>query len=191
MRAAIIGYGVEGALALKYWHNLGYQVCVHDANRQLELPDVIESHLGPDYLKNLDQYDLIVRSPGVRPQLILQANPNLNATQITSVTTEFLAQCPAKVIGVTGTKGKGTTATLITKMLEAAGYTVHLGGNIGHPPLDFLDQVEPEDWVVLELSSFQLMDIKQSPQVAVMLMIATDHLNWHADLHEYLSAKQN
>ncbi|HUC20304.1 MAG TPA: Mur ligase family protein, partial [Candidatus Polarisedimenticolaceae bacterium] len=191
MKVAIIGYGVEGKSALEYWRAQGHQMCIHDANAELRLPRDTESHLGPDYLQGLDRYDLIVRSPGVRPQLILKANPGLNPTQITSGTNEFLANCTAKVIGVTGTKGKGTTTTLITRMLQAAGHTAHLGGNIGHPALDLLDKVNPEDWVVLELSSFQLIDIRYSPHVAVMLTISPDHLNWHPDMHEYLAGKQN
>ncbi len=190
MKVAIVGYGVEGKSAYTYWHDLGHQICIHDENTEQMLPKDVDSHLGADYLKSLDQYDLVVRTPGIRPQALLQANPNLDTAKITSGTNEFLGNCPAKVIGVTGSKGKGTTASLIAKMLEASGRTVHLGGNIGHPPLDFLDQVKPEDWVVLELSSFQLIDIRYSPHVAVMLMIAPDHLNWHPDMHEYLRAKQ-
>ncbi len=190
MRVAILGYGVEGKAAAKYWSNLGHQICVRDAQPELQIPEKLESRLGPDYLENLDQYDLIVRTPSVHPGATFKANPNLDTAKITSVINEFMAQCPAKIIGVTGTKGKGTTASLIAAMLKEAGHNVHLGGNIGRPPLDFLSDVNPEDWVVLELSSFQLMDLRRSPHVAVMLMIASDHLNWHADMPEYLAAKQ-
>lgn len=191
MKVAVIGYSIEGRSALNYWRNLGDQVTIHDANPELEIPADISSHLGPDYLAGLNRYDLIVRSPGVKPSAIHDANPDLDASKITSVTNQFLAECPAKVIGVTGTKGKGTTSTLITKMLEAVGHQVWLGGNIGTPALDLLPRIQPEDWVVLELSSFQLMDVRRSPHVAVMLMIAPDHLNWHPHLQEYAAAKQN
>ncbi|HUC87337.1 MAG TPA: UDP-N-acetylmuramoyl-L-alanine--D-glutamate ligase [Candidatus Saccharimonadales bacterium] len=187
---AVLGYGVEGKSAVRYWQGRGDRVAVRDANTELKLPEAVTAKLGTDYLHNLDQYDLIVRSPGVRPQLIFEANPGLDPAKITSVTNQFLAECPAKVIGVTGTKGKGTTSTLIARMLEAAGPRVHLGGNIGRPALDFLADSEPEAWVVLELSSFQLMDVRSSPHIAVMLMIAPDHLDWHPDMTEYITAKQ-
>jgi UDP-N-acetylmuramoylalanine--D-glutamate ligase len=188
---AVVGYGTEGKSAVRYWQEQGDTVTVCDANTDLKLPADISTQLGPDYLKSLDRYDLIVRSPGVRPRLLLEANPHLSATKITSVTNEFLAECPARIIGVTGTKGKGTTSTLIAKMLEAAGHKVWLGGNIGTAALDFLSEVKPSDWVVLELSSFQLMDARFSPHVAIMLMIAPDHLDWHPEMGEYLAAKQN
>lgn len=179
MKVAVIGEGVEGKSAQNYWQARGHEIEVRDQQQ------------GPDYLKGLNQFDLIVRSPGVKPKDIFKANPNLDTAKITSVTNEFLAECPAKVIGVTGTKGKGTTASLIAAMLEAAGHKVWLGGNIGVPALDLLDQVQPEDWVVLELSSFQLMDARISPHVAVMLMMAEDHADWHSSMKEYLTAKQN
>src|SRR5207244_12788689 len=111
----------------------------------------------------LDEFDLVVRSPGVHPSKIITTKP------VTSVTKEFFAKCPVPIIGVTGTKGKGTTSSLIAKILEAAGHKVWLGGNIGVPALDFLDQIQEGDKVVLELSSFQLMDMEQSPHTAVML----------------------
>ncbi len=179
MNVAVLGYGVEGKSAERYWRGRGHQVTIRDIKD------------GPNYLEGLDQYEGIVRSPSVKPQDILAANPGLDRTKITSVTTEFFEQCPAKIIGVTGTKGKGTTATLITKMLAVAGHRAHLAGNIGTPALDLLAEIQPDDWVVLELSSFQLIDVRHSPHVGVMLMIAPDHQDWHMDMDEYLTAKQN
>jgi UDP-N-acetylmuramoylalanine--D-glutamate ligase len=98
--------------------------------------------------------------------------------------------CPTRqVIGVTGTKGKGTTSTLLAKMLEASGRQVFLGGNIGVPPLSFLNELNENSWVVLELSSFQLIDLRASPHIGVCLMVVPEHLNWHADMPEYVEAK--
>jgi UDP-N-acetylmuramoylalanine--D-glutamate ligase len=157
------------------------------------VPDSYTAQLGGEYLNKLGDMDLIVRAPGIRPDAILAANPMFPglANRITSATREFLKHCPATVIGVTGTKGKGTTSSLIARMVEATGKRVWLGGNIGRSPLDFLAEVKPDDVVVLELSSFQLMDCRRSPQIAVCLMIAPEHLNWHTDMAEYVDAKSN
>lgn len=186
-----MGFGVEGRSAFAYWRSAGAEITICDANPKLKVPGGAQTRLGPEYLTGLESFDLIVRSPGVRPPEIMAANPNLQPEKITSVTREFLAKCPSPVIGVTGTKGKGTTATLIAKILEAAGRKVWLGGNIGRPALDFLADVKPTDYAVLELSSFQLIDATQSPQTGVILMIAPDHQNWHADMREYVAAKGN
>src|SRR5207244_3627441 len=106
--------------------------------------------------------------------------------KVTTVTNEFFKVCPAPVIGVTGTKGKGTTCTLIAKMLEAGGQKVHLGGNIGTPPLDLLkNAIKPDDFVVLELANFQLIDLKYSPHIAVCLTVVPEHQDWHGDMNEY------
>lgn len=182
MKVAILGYGIEGQAAYKYWHALGDEITIFD-DKLVAVPDGANFQQGPDW--QLEDFDLIVRSPGIRPERIPAG------AIVTSVVREFMAKCPAPIIGVTGTKGKGTTSTLIAKMLEAAGKTVHLGGNIGLPGLEFLDQVKPEDWVILELSSFQLMDITQSPHIGVCLMIVPEHLNWHKDMAEYIEAKGN
>lgn len=194
MKVAILGYGSQGESSLAYWSAKGAAITVCDQNESLILPDGIASQLGPDYLQNLDHFDEIVRSPSVHPRDIVAANPQAPAilNQVTTNTNEFFEVCPTKnIIGVTGTKGKGTTSTLITKMLEHAGYRVHLGGNIGTPPLQMLTgNIGPNDWVVLELANFQLIDLKQSPPIAVCLMVVPEHLDWHPTLDEYLQAKQ-
>ncbi len=191
-RVAIMGYGVEGQAAAKYWAKAGHEVTVCDVKADLDLPPGYQAKLGADYLQDLGKFDVIVRSPGIRPDKITAANPSTPdlLNRITSSTREFFAQCPAPIIGVTGTKGKGTTATLVAKILEAAGRTVWLGGNIGRSPLEFLAKIKPDELVVLELSSFQLMDLQQSPAVAVCLMIAPEHMDWHYDFEEYVTAKQ-
>jgi UDP-N-acetylmuramoylalanine--D-glutamate ligase len=191
MKAAIVGYAVEGQVSANYWHELGYEVTICDQNTSLQVPPIYKTALGDDYLDGLDSYDIIVRSAGIHPQIILDKNPSVKSKITTSVQ-EFFRVCPSpNTIGITGTKGKGTTTTLITKMLIAAGKTVHFGGNIGIAPLELLPKINADDWVVLELSSFQLEDFNgPSPHIGVCLMVVPEHLNWHADMAEYISAKQ-
>lgn len=192
MKIAILGYGKQGQSAASYWQSPDNQITVCDKNESLKLPASVEAKSGADYLSNLDEFELIVRSPSIHPKEIVEANSEAILDKITSVTNEFFKVCPCKnIIGVTGTKGKGTTSTLIAKMLEAADKKVHLGGNIGTPPLDMLENnIQPDDWVVLELANYQLMDLKYSPKIAVCVMVAPEHLDWHASLEEYLQAKK-
>lgn len=188
---AIIGYGIEGQGALKHFSRLGHDVTVCDQNQAIIVPEGTLTQLGPNYLHNLDRFDVVFRSSGIHPRIITEDNPNIGH-KVTSVYNEFFAHCPTKnVIGVTGTKGKGTTSTLITKILQAAGKTVFLGGNIGISVLGFLEAIQPDDWVVLEASSFQLLDTNHSPDIAVCLTVTPEHLNWHADMDEYTNAKAN
>lgn len=163
-----------------------------DVDTSAELPSDVESSLGPDYLSGLDSFDLIVRSPSIHPTQIIQNNDPEILIKVTTITNEFFRVCPTKnIIGVTGTKGKGTTCALITEILRAAGKTVHLGGNIGTPPLDLLNEnIQPEDWVVLELANFQLIDMKYSPKIAICLLIEPEHLDWHPSLEEYFNSKK-
>lgn len=189
MNIAIVGYNTEGRVTHDYFDAQGHQLTICDQNTDVEVPEGAESVLGEHYLDDLDRFDLIVRTAGLPPRLILEKNPNV-AAKITTHVNEFLRVCPTKnVIGVTGTKGKGTTSTLIAQMLEAAGKIVRLGGNIGLPPLTFLDELDENSWVVLELSSFQLIDLQHSPHIAVCLMVVPEHLNWHPDINEYTEAK--
>jgi len=192
MKIAILGYGAQGRSAYEYWRKNGNELTVCDQNENLELSDDVAQQLGPNYLNDLGHFDVLVRSPALHPKDIVAANSSAILEKVTTNTNEFFKVCPTKnIIGVTGTKGKGTTSTLIAKMLEAAGKKVHLGGNIGIPPLDLLrDDIKPEDFVVLELANFQLIDLKFSPHVAVCLMVVMEHMDWHTDLDEYIAAKQ-
>lgn len=193
MNIAIVGYGKQGKSSVEYWFNKGHTIVVCDQNPDTEVPPNAISKLGNNYLQDLHDFDLIVRSPAIHPNSILSANPDHPEiiNKITSNTEEFFKVCQAPIIGVTGTKGKGTTSTLISKILELGGYKVYLGGNIGTPPLDLLkNSIRPDDIVVLELANFQLIDLKFSPHIAVCLMISEDHLNWHADMNEYINAKK-
>lgn len=194
MKIAILGYGEQGRAAYEYWNKPGNQIIICDANERLALPDSVQGRLGSDYLYNLSEFDLLIRTPALHPRDIKTANPETPdiLNRVTTVTNEFINVCPSRnIIGVTGTKGKGTTSTLVAKMLEAAGKTVHLGGNIGVPPLDmFKSGIQPDDWVVLELANFQLIDLKKSPHIAVCLMVVAEHMDWHGDINDYLTAKQ-
>lgn len=186
---AIVGYGVEGQTNYEYWKQQGADITICDENTALEIPAGASRQLGPDYLQNLGRFDLVVRTAGLNPFKIIAANPGIEP-KITTAVNEFLRLCPTKnIIGITGTKGKGTTSALTAKMLEASGRKTFLGGNIGVSPLAFLPEITPDSWVVLELSSFQLYDLKRSPRIAVCLMVVPEHLNWHSGLDDYIAAK--
>lgn len=189
MNIAIIGFGEEGQSAHTYFAAQGHQITICDRSTEIQVPSGVDSQLGDHYLHDLDRFDLIVRSAGIAPRIILADNPSVEH-KITTVINQFLADSPTKnIIGVTGTKGKGTTSTLIYKMLEADAKHVKLGGNIGLSPLSFMHELAEDSWVVLELSSFQLIDVKHSPHIAVCLMVVPEHQDWHTDLAEYYGSK--
>ena len=173
---AVIGEGIEGQSSAKFIKDKGAVVTVLDKKQ------------GENYLEDLDKYDLVVRSPGIKLELLEQHVPK---TKITSQTKLFFDLCPCKIIGVTGTKGKGTTSSLIYEMLKKQGFDAYLGGNIGVQPFEFLDKLNENSIVVLELSSFQLMDLDKSPHIAVILMVTSEHLDWHRSIEEYIDAKRN
>jgi UDP-N-acetylmuramoylalanine--D-glutamate ligase len=184
MRVAIVGYGLEGKSALRYWLDRGAEVAVYDQKEiHDQLPEGVTTHSGGDVFEQLNGYDIVMRSPGVPPDHITTDG------RVSSGTNEFFEHCPAPIIGVTGSKGKGTTCSLIYAMLQQAGIRAHLVGNIGVPALDILADVRPTDVVVYELSSFQLWDLRKSPHVAVVLMIEPEHLDIHGSLVQYVAAK--
>lgn len=171
---------------------LNITVCDRDVDLKAVLPNGVSTRLGPDvYLEKLDEFDVIFRSPGIKfltPQI---QSAKAKGVFVTSCMKFFIERCACPVVGVSGTKGKGTTCTLIHKMLLEGGHNSHIGGNIGEPPVTFLDGLKAKDVVVLELSSFQLQDLDESPRVAVLLNTTVDHLDYHTDLEEYMEAKEN
>ena len=185
MKIVIAGFGVEGQSNLRYFRDKFPEADFLVADEREKVDNLPENAAYQTGFSNLEDADLIVRSPSISPEKIKTNG------KIWSSTNEFFANCPATIIGVTGTKGKGTTCSFISSILCAAGKTVHLVGNIGVPALDILPKIEENDIVVYELSSFQLWDLQKSPHVAVVLMIEPDHLNVHADFNDYLAAKAN
>ena len=169
----IIGYGVEGKAVEVFLKK----------NIPAAIIGIADMQDGKNYLDKQSEYDLAIKSPGIKPDLL--SIPYTTGTNI------FISNYKGKSIGVTGTKGKSTTTVLIYEMLKKQGKDVYLGGNIGEPPINFLDKLNEDSWSVLELSSFQLQDIKKSPNIAVVLMIKHDHLDYHKDIKEYVDAKRN
>lgn len=177
-RVAFLGLGVDAGDVETWLREQGAEITILDEKQD------------PNAFTNLRNFDALVRSPGVyrnRAEILAAEEAGVLVTSKMKI---FFDVCPTKnIIGVTGTKGKGTTSTLIFYMLKAAGKDVYLGGNIGKGLFGDLAHMTNESWVVIELSSFQLMDLHKSPHIAVTLMVTTDHLDWHKDLEEYVQAK--
>ena len=197
-RVAVVGIGVSNTPLIKMLLRAGVKVTACDKSRREDLGGVCEEleslgaqlHLGPDYLKGLDQ-DVIFRTPGLRPDVPELLLAQAKGSQLTSEMEVFFQVCPCHIIGVTGSDGKTTTTTIIASLLKAAGYNTYVGGNIGKPLLPDVDGMEPGDWAVLELSSFQLMTMGSSPEIAVVTNLAPNHLDVHKSMEEYVTAKEN
>ncbi|MDR3125985.1 MAG: UDP-N-acetylmuramoyl-L-alanine--D-glutamate ligase [Candidatus Nomurabacteria bacterium] len=191
MKIAILGYGVEGKSAYDYFLKQDPASEIDLFDEKVVSDDVVKITTVKSFSEvDFSSYDLIVRSPSVQPDKISVRPTHQN--RLTSVTQIFFDNCPAPIIGVTGTKGKGTTASFIYEILTVnLPNKVHLLGNIGKPALDALPQIQPNDVVVYELSSFQLWDLTKSPHVAVITMFEPDHLEVHTDYQEYVGAKLN
>ena len=189
----ILGFGREGQDTFLFLRKLFPKKILGIADIKYKIQDTryeiqnVKWHLGRDYLKALKDYDIVIKSPGI-PFKIL---PKLALKKIVTQTDIFFNNCPGKIVGITGTKGKSTTASLIYKILKQWGLKVHLVGNIGKPVLNLLFSATPKDIYVYELSSHQLYNLKKSPQIAIFLNIYPEHLDYYRDFKEYLWAKQN
>lgn len=196
-RVVICGIGINNPPVVRQFLAAGAEVtaCDRRAREQIAVADELEQagahlQLGEDYLSHLEG-DLILRTPGMKPYL-----PELEAARrrgipVTSEMELFFSLCPAPIYAVTGSDGKTTTTTIIARLLESTGRRVWLGGNIGRALLPFVNEVQPQDVAVVELSSFQLTGMTQSPHVAVVTNVAPNHLDWHTDMQEYIDAKRN
>lgn len=197
-KIAVLGLGVSNRPLVRLLLDFGYNVTGCDKTPREKLDgEVLELekagctlHVGENYLDGVEA-DVVFRTPGMHP-----ANPAIQAlvsrgAQVTSEMEVFFEVCPCTILAVTGSDGKTTTTTLVSEMLKAEGKTVWLGGNIGTPLLPLVRQMKPSDFAVVELSSFQLMDMKRSPARAVITNLAPNHLDIHKDMAEYVQAKTN
>ena len=197
-KIAVLGLGVSNRPLVRLLLDFGCQVTGCDKTPREKLDgEVLELekagctlHVGENYLDGVEA-DVVFRTPGMHP-----ANPAIQAlvsrgAQVTSEMEVFFEVCPCTILAVTGSDGKTTTTTLVSEMLKAEGKTVWLGGNIGTPLLPLVRQMKPSDFAVVELSSFQLMDMKRSPARAVITNLAPNHLDIHKDMAEYVQAKTN
>lgn len=205
-KVAILGLSVEGVDSVQFFVSEGAQVICADRRTGVALGETYEKlrrypvtfQLGVGYLEGLDDCDIIVRTPGMSLHLPQLAALQNQGKEITSLTKLFFDLCEAPIIGVTGTKGKGTTSSLIYEMVKAAKRTVYLGGNVGIPLLSIVRKIHTADTVVLELSSFQTEDLRKSPHIAVVLRTTQEHLanfdplatNFHVSREAYIEAKK-
>ena len=186
-KIGILGFGVEGKSTAQFLEKKGYSnITILDENQvDTQLPSIT----GKDIWNHLTDFDVIFRSPGISPlKKELQESQKQGVT-ITSHTELFFDLCTNPIIGITGTKGKGTTSSLLKAMIDASGQKCFLGGNIGTPCLDFVDDIQKGDKVILELSSFQTFTLTKSPHIAIILMTTQEHLDYHKDVIEYRQAK--
>ena len=196
--AAVLGIGVSNTPLIELLCRSGVQVVACDKKSREALGEraaQLETLgarlcLGEHYLDDL-RADVIFRTPGMRPDVPALLEAKARGSVVTSEMEIFFEVCPCTIIGVTGSDGKTTTTSIIAEMLRAAGKTVYLGGNIGHPLLCDAERMQPCDFAVVELSSFQLLDMKRSPHISVLTNLAPNHLDVHKDMDEYIAAKEN
>lgn len=194
----VIGIGISNLPLIKYLVSLGANVTACDrrsaedlGENYTELENLgVKFNLGDGYLNNLSG-DMIFKTPGMRYDVPELLKAKENGSIVTSEMEVFFDVCPSHIIAVTGSDGKTTTTTLIHKMMTDAGYKTWLGGNIGNPLLTDTEKMKENDWVILELSSFQLHTMRKSPEIAVITNISPNHLDMHKDYKEYIDAKKN
>lgn len=192
-----IGVGISNIPIIKAFCGAGASVTVRDMKEKDKIYGIeqleglkIRFCTGENYLSDIEE-ELLFLAPAVRPDKPELLKAAANGTRLTTELNEFLSLCPCKTFGITGSDGKTTTTTLIAKILEADGKNVWLGGNIGKNLFQCLDEIQPDDYVVMECSSFQLMKMHHSPDVAVFTNLSPNHLDWHKDMDEYFDSKKN
>lgn len=199
-KVAVIGLGVSNIPLIDYLKIMKANVTVFDDRDENKLDtNVINKvkqygfkyYLGNGNLENLKGFDLIFRSPSCLPTKSELVAEKKRGAIVTTEIEQLMKMAPCKVIGITGSDGKTTTTSLTYEILKNSGYNVHLGGNIGIPLFTKLNEIMPEDIIVLELSSFQLMEMHISPEIAAITNITPNHLNIHKDYEEYIEAKKN
>lgn len=198
-QVAVIGIGVSNTPLIRMLLRAGVDVTACDKNTKEGLGGIAEEleslgarlQLGENYMADLEDYDVIFRTPGLRPDVPELVKARAKGAEITSEMEVFFRVCPCKIVAVTGSDGKTTTTTIISELLKAAGYNVYVGGNIGKPLLPDAAGMEAGDIAVLELSSFQLMTMTKSPDIAVVTNVTPNHLDVHKSMSEYIAAKEN
>lgn len=199
-KVAIIGLGVSNIPLLDYFHDLQCKVSVFDKREESKLDKKavekvknyqFELYCGPNSMQHLKNFNIIFRSPSCRPDTPEIVEEVENGAILTSEIEMLMQTCPGKIIGITGSDGKTTTTNLIYCILKEKGYRCYLGGNIGIPLFTKVREMTPDDIVVLELSSFQLMDMQISPHISVITNISPNHLDIHKSYEEYIDAKKN
>ena len=196
---AVVGIGVSNIPLIEFLVSLGGKVTAFDKKEENELKEVVDKYsklgvkfqLGKDYLANLTGFEVVFKTPSMRIDSEALVKVKEEGAYVTSEMEEFVRYCPAKVYGITGSDGKTTTTTLIYKILKEAGYTTWVGGNIGAPLFANIEKMTKNDRVVLELSSFQLMTMDTSTDVAVVTNLSPNHLDMHKDMNEYVDSKKN
>lgn len=198
-RVSVIGIGISHADLISRLRDRGVKVTAHDKRTREQLGEAlcnnfeaqdIQLRLGPDYLKNIEA-DVVLRTPGMKYHQPILDDLRTNGVVVTSEMELFFDLCPCKTIGITGSDGKTTTTALISEMLKEGGKRVHLGGNIGRPLMPIVCDVRENDYAVAELSSFQLISMRRSPDISVITNITPNHLDMHKDMEEYVNAKRN
>ena len=199
-KVAIIGLGVSNIPLIDYFSEKKIETVVFDDREEKNInPDIltkikqykIKYFFGKECLKNLKGFDLIFRSPSCLPTKAELIAERERGAIVTTEIEQLMKMAPCKIIGITGSDGKTTTTTLTYEVLKNAGYKVYLGGNIGIPLFTKLSEIKPNDFIVLELSSFQLMGMEISPEIAAITNITPNHLNIHKDYQEYIDSKKN
>ena len=198
-KVAVVGIGVSNIPLINFLVKLGANVTGFDIKSEEALGDIavdfkkkgVKLQLGEGYLDNLTGYEVVFKTPSMRIDCDALVRAKQEGAYITSEMEEFVRYCKGKIYAITGSDGKTTTTTIVSKLLEAEGYKTWVGGNIGTPLFSNIEEIEENHMVVLELSSFQLMTMNLPVDVAIVTNLAPNHLDMHKDMQDYIDSKKN